>query len=125
MDNGIKPIQRPPSVLDGLLNGHKLDVRAHQRTYEGAYTRTAIGALSFAILILKLFSKEFLPVGTVYSIYGSILFFIGVVNMGSLDVYYNPEKDMQMYKTGGNTVILLLAISLTCYIVLFILMCRM
>ncbi|MDL2082336.1 hypothetical protein QNN03_38660, partial [Streptomyces sp. GXMU-J15] len=48
--------ERQPSRLDVLTKDRKLDVRAHQRTYEGAYTRTALGCLSFAILVIKLFS---------------------------------------------------------------------
>ncbi|CAK7909078.1 hypothetical protein CAAN1_25S00408 [[Candida] anglica] len=117
--------QRLPSVLDVLSSGLKLDVRAHQRTYEGAYTRTAMGALSFSILIIKLFSKEFLPIGAAYTVYGSLLYFIGVVKSGTVDTYYNPEKDMQIYRTGGDTVLLLTLLSLASYLVLLVLVWRM
>ncbi|ODV69524.1 hypothetical protein HYPBUDRAFT_3496 [Hyphopichia burtonii NRRL Y-1933] len=116
---------RLPSRLDILSSGLKLDVRAHQRTYEGAFTRSAISSLSFAILIIKLFSKEFLPVGTVYTAYGCLLYFIGVVKAASVDIYYNPKKDMEMFKTSGDTVLLLSIISLASYIALFILVLRM
>ena len=66
---------RLPSRMDLFATNLKQDIRAHQRTYEGAYTRTAIGCLSFSILIIKLFSKEFLPIGTIYTIYGCLLYF--------------------------------------------------
>ncbi|CAH2352691.1 hypothetical protein CLIB1423_07S05336 [[Candida] railenensis] len=117
--------QRLPSRLDILSNGLKLDVRAHQRTYEGAYTRTAIGALSFSILIIKLFSKEFLPVGAVYTIYGCVLYFFGVFKSASVDVFYNPDKDMVLYKTGGDSVLLLTVVSLVSYLALLVLVWRM
>lgn len=117
--------QRLPSRLDILSNGLKLDVRAHQRTYEGAYTRTAIGALSFSILIIKLFLKEFLPVGAVYTIYGCVLYFFGVYKSASVDVFYNPDKDMVLYKTGGDSVLLLTIVSLVSYLALLILVWRM
>lgn len=116
--------ERLPSRLDPLSNGLQLDVRAHQRTYEGAYTRTAIGCLSFAIVIIKLFSKEFLPIGAIYTIYGSILYFIGVTKAATVDVYYNPEKDMEMYKTSGDTVVALSVISLVSYTTLLVLVLR-
>ncbi|WEJ93531.1 hypothetical protein PSN45_000996 [Yamadazyma tenuis] len=68
---------RRPTRLDLFENNQKLDIRAHQRTYEGAYTRTAIGSLAFSIMIIKLFSKEFLPIGTIYTLYGMVVFIIG------------------------------------------------
>jgi len=122
----IRPtVSKLPTRLDILSSGHKLDVRAHQRTYEGAYTRSAIGCLSFSILIIKLFSKEFLPIGIVYTIYGSLLYFIGLSKAPSIDIYYNPDKDMEMYKTCGNTVLLLTVISLVSYLVLLVLILRL
>lgn len=117
--------KRLPSVIDGLPNGLQLDVRAHQRTYEGAYTRSSLGSLTFAILVIKLFSLEFLPLGIVYTIYGCLLYFIGVYKAASVDFYYNPERDMTQYKTSGNTVLLLTGISLASYISLLVLILRM
>lgn len=121
----LPPRERLPSRLDILSNGHKLDVRAHQRTYEGAYTRTAIGCLSFSILIIKLFSTEFLPIGTVYTAYGCLFYFIGVVKAHSVDIFYNPKKDMEMFKTSGDSVLLLSVISLASYVALLVLIVRM
>ncbi|ODQ79330.1 hypothetical protein BABINDRAFT_161740 [Babjeviella inositovora NRRL Y-12698] len=40
-------LARRPSTFELFANNQKLDVRAHQRTYEGAYIRSSIGALSF------------------------------------------------------------------------------
>lgn len=114
MDEHPHP-QRAASRIDGLSDNLKLDVRAYQRTYEGAYTRTAIGCLSFAIVIIKLFSKEFLVIGTVYTIYGSLLYFMGVAKSYSVDTYYDPDKKMEMFKTGGNSVLTLSLISLASY----------
>lgn len=117
----LEPIlrERQPSRIDVLTRDRKLDVRAHQRTYEGAYTRTALGCLSFAILVIKLFSKEFLPIGVVYTAYGSILYFLGLAKAASVDIFYNPKKDMAMYRTAGNSVLLLTAISLASYVAIF------
>lgn len=118
-------ISRLNSRLDDLSNGLKLDVRAHQRTYEGAYTRTAISCLSFSIVIIKLFSPEFLPIGTVYTAYGCLLYFIGVVKAGSVDTYYNPEKGTEEFKTAGDSVLILTAISLASYLAMLVLVLRL
>lgn len=40
-----------------------LDYRAIQRTFDGAYARTALGQLCYAIVILRLFQPKFFYVG--------------------------------------------------------------
>lgn len=119
------PMLRRPLTLNFFANNQKLDIRAHQRTYEGAYLRLAIGALLFLILILKLFSKEFLPVGTVYTCYGTLLFAIGVHRANHVDVYYLPLEDATLFHTAGGTVWLLTVISLASYVTLLVLVARL
>jgi hypothetical protein len=36
-----------------------VELRARQRTYHGAYLRTALGALGYALVVLKLFDRRF------------------------------------------------------------------
>lgn len=36
-----------------------VELRARQRTFDGAYTRTAIGTLGYTIVVLKLFDERF------------------------------------------------------------------
>lgn len=115
------PLLRRVSRLDALSKDHKLDVRAHQRTYDGSYTRAAIGCLSFSVLVIKLFSKEFLLIGTIYTIYGSILYCIGVINLRHVHRYYDYRNHMDYFVTSGNSVLLLTIISLISYVLLFVL----
>lgn len=110
-----------PTKLDAFEDNLKLDIRAHQRTYDGAYSRTAIGSLAFSMLIIKLFSREFLPIGTIYTIYGCVVFLIGMVKAKSVDFYYNPTKNKEYFKTSSNSIILLGSVSLICYVILFVL----
>lgn len=117
---------RTYSTIEALTSSdQKLDVRAHQRTYEGAYTRTALAALSFSIMVVKLFSSEFLPIAMVYTIYGSLLYFVGVSKAGSVEIYYNSENDNEEFITGASTVLLLTFISLSSYIVILVLVLRL
>lgn len=120
-----EPIGRKQSRIDDLDQGLKLDVRAHQRTYEGAYLRTAISCLSFSIVIIKLFSLEFLPIGTAYTAYGCLLFFMGVVKAGTVDTYYNAEKDTVEFRTAGDSVLMLTTISLASYVAMLVLVLRL
>lgn len=118
-------LERLHSRLDDLSSGLKLDVRAHQRTYEGAYTRTAISCLSFSVVVVKLFSAEFLPIATVYTAYGCLLYFFGVIKAGSVDTYYNKDKNEEEFRTAGDSVLLLTSISLATYLALLVLVLRL
>lgn len=75
--------------------------------------------------MIKLFSSEFLPIGTVYTVYGCLLYFIGVVKAATVDTYYNPEKDMEEFKTAGDLVLLLTGISLASYVAMLVLVLRL
>jgi len=35
------------------------EIRARQRTFHGAYNRTALGTLGYAVVILRLFDSKF------------------------------------------------------------------
>lgn len=60
-----------PLSFTRLFSGHRRDsyictdddelveLRAYQRTYNGAYVRTALGILSYALTVLKLFDPKF------------------------------------------------------------------
>ncbi|KZS95681.1 hypothetical protein SISNIDRAFT_452339 [Sistotremastrum niveocremeum HHB9708] len=50
-----------------------VELRARQRTFEGAYARTAFGTLSYAILVLKLFDRRFYKIGLLYTILSAML----------------------------------------------------
>lgn len=112
-----------PNTLIALTEGLKLDVRAHQRTYDGAYTRTAVQCLTFAMLIIKLFSTEFIFVGIVYTAYACFIYFVGVYNAKRVDFYYKPGN--AVFKTAGNTVWALLIVSFICYLMLLALILKM
>ena len=42
------------------------EIRAAQRTFEGAYIRTALGQFSFALVVLKIFTSEFYGIGALF-----------------------------------------------------------
>ncbi|ODV83597.1 hypothetical protein CANARDRAFT_202869 [[Candida] arabinofermentans NRRL YB-2248] len=140
-DEIIHPIQRKPSRLVYLeTSAQKLDIRAHQRTYQGAYVRTCLGTLSFSLIVLKLFSKEFFPIGLVFNCYGLLLCLISHLRSTDIDLYFinfgdsdwklkyevgeieNDGSVDHYFKTSGNYVIWLTLISFFCYLALFILL---
>lgn len=42
-----------------------VEIRAAQRTFEGAYIRTSLSQFSFALIVLKIFTSEFYSIGIV------------------------------------------------------------
>merc|ERR1711964_334167 len=50
-------LHRARSVV--LTAQELVEIRAAQRTFEGAYIRTALGQFSFALVVLKIFTAEF------------------------------------------------------------------
>jgi hypothetical protein len=40
-----------------------VEIRAAQRTFEGAYIRTSLSQFSFALIVLKIFTSEFYSIG--------------------------------------------------------------
>ncbi|KAF8999852.1 hypothetical protein BDQ17DRAFT_1400660 [Cyathus striatus] len=51
-----------------------VELRARQRTFHGAYSRTAISALCYALTILRLFDPSFHRIGLLFAILGGLLF---------------------------------------------------
>ncbi|KAK0457124.1 uncharacterized protein EV420DRAFT_1621180 [Desarmillaria tabescens] len=53
-----------------------VELRARQRTFHGAYSRSAMGNLGYALTILRLFDHRFYKVGLLFAILGCLLFII-------------------------------------------------
>nr|POE93060.1 hypothetical protein CFP56_64167 [Quercus suber] len=61
-------LHRARSVI--LSPQELVEIRAAQRTFEGAYVRTSLSQFSFALIVLKIFTSEFYSIGALFAIYG-------------------------------------------------------
>lgn len=136
----MNELTRRPSRITGLTKNQQLDIRAHQRTYQGAYIRTCIGVLSFSVLVMKLFSKDFASIGLVFQVYALILCLIGYFRGSNMDLYFvtgnskthwhydNGDNDNNIdkfyFQTSGHFVLILSSITISCFIVLLVLLAR-
>ena len=141
----------PPSRL--------VEIRAAQRTFEGAYMRTALGQFSFALIILKIFTSEFYAIGALFAVYGAAVMLVAIYrryeghrqfftsttpdndasstssderrrnpNDNVRDVVgegYDEPLPRKKFRTSGNSVALLAALSLAAYITLLVLTWRL
>ncbi|KAI8099224.1 uncharacterized protein BX664DRAFT_320724 [Halteromyces radiatus] len=108
---------RRQSVL--LTESELQDLRARQRTFEGAYWRTSLAAFSTGLLILKVFTREFYKIGITFFVFGLALLAIALWRRRTAgDVF-----DLSIpFRTSGNWVLLTTVATLATYIVLFILL---
>ncbi|TDL14686.1 hypothetical protein BD410DRAFT_796287 [Rickenella mellea] len=53
-----------------------VELRARQRTFEGAYARTALGNLGYSLAVLKLFDRRFYHIGLLYAVLAGLLFIL-------------------------------------------------
>jgi hypothetical protein len=78
-----------------LTSAELVEIRAAQRTFEGAYVRTAIGQFSFALVVLKIFTAEFYSIGALFAVYGAGILFISLFRrqQGQLTVMVQMYDD--------------------------------
>ena len=103
-----------------------VEIRAAQRTFEGAYIRTALGQFSFSLVILKIFTSEFYSIGALFAIYGAGVLLISLFRrqQGNKQFFSEIGEDglnQRKFRTSGNVVIILTALSIAAYACLLVL----
>lgn len=101
-------------------------MRAAQRTFEGAYIRTSVSQFSFALIVLKIFTAEFYSIGALFAVYGMGMLIIGVFRrqQGNKQFFSEIGDDglnRKKFRTSGNAVVVLTALSIAAYICLLVL----
>ncbi|EJF60169.1 hypothetical protein BD309DRAFT_973852 [Dichomitus squalens] len=85
-----------------------VELRARQRTFDGAYSRTAMGNLGYALTILRLFDRRFYKIGVLYTASAGMIFVIAFIRQRHsrhdfADKYKNPAACGSAIKTVGQT----------------------
>ncbi|KAL9101527.1 MAG: hypothetical protein Q9163_003223 [Psora crenata] len=111
-------LHRARSVI--LTNEELVEIRAAQRTFEGAYIRTALGQFSFSLVILKIFTAEFYSIGALFAIYGAGILLISLFRrqQGNKQFFSETGEDglnRRRFRTSGNVVVVLTALSIAAY----------
>ncbi len=106
------------------------EIRAAQRTFEGAYIRTAIGQFSFALVVLKIFTAEFYSIGALFATYGVGIMLVSLYRRyeGNRQFFSEMEDDgmgRKKFRTSGNAVVVLTALSFGAYVSLLVLTMRL
>ncbi|TID20052.1 hypothetical protein E2P81_ATG07358 [Venturia nashicola] len=109
-----------------LTSEELVEIRAAQRTFEGAYIRTALGQFSFALVVLKIFTSEFYAIGALFATYGAGILGISLFRrqQGNKQFFSEMGEDglhRKKFRTSGNVVSVLTALSIGAYISLLVL----
>ncbi|KAH8815275.1 hypothetical protein F5884DRAFT_663471 [Xylogone sp. PMI_703] len=117
-------LHRARSVV--LTASELVEIRAAQRTFEGAYIRTALGQFSFALVVLRIFTQEFYSIGALFAAYGAGILLVSMYRRyeGNRQFFSEVGEDglgRKKFRTSGNAVIVLTALSLGAYITLLVL----
>lgn len=109
--------------------------------------RTALSQFSFALIILKIFTSEFYPIGALFAAYGSAIMMVAVYRRyeGNRQFFdqkepgeeYFSESDgaggtvrrvrktvivHKKFRTSGNSIALLMVLSMSSYVVLLVML---
>jgi hypothetical protein len=104
--------------------------------------RTALSQFSFALVVTRIFNAEFYSIGALFAVYGGAVMLVAVYRRyegnrqffeqeeetDSSDSDGNPHTHTVLrkkFRTSGNTVALLMALSLGAYVTLLVLLCRL
>ncbi|KAI8059590.1 hypothetical protein BC940DRAFT_313477 [Gongronella butleri] len=117
MDTKLVRGHRRASVF--LTESELQDLRARQRTFEGAYWRTSLAAFSTGLLILKVFTREFYKIGITFFAFGLALLAIALWRRRTAGDVFDLTVP---FRTSGNWIILTTIVTLASYIVLFTLL---
>ena len=103
-----------------LTDEELVEIRAAQRTFEGAYVRTALGQFSFALVVLKIFTSEFYSIGALFAVYGTGILLTSLLRrqQGNRQFFSEIGDDglnQRKFRTSGNVVVVLTALSVAAY----------
>ncbi|KAI7644412.1 alpha/beta-hydrolase, partial [Hortaea werneckii] len=121
-------LHRARSVI--LSPQELVEIRAAQRTFEGAYIRTSLGQFSFSLVVLKIFTAEFYSIGALFAVYGAGVLAVSAFRrmQGNRQFFSEIGEDglsRKRFRTSGNVVVLLTSLSAAAYVCLLVLTLRL
>lgn len=122
-----------------LMPDELVEIRAAQRTFEGAYIRTSLSQFSFALVVLKIFTSEFYSIGALFAVYGAGVLAVSAYRRQQGNRQFFTETEFgpgggrgaddgvgrKKFRTSGNVVLLLTGLSCAAYVSLLVLVLRL
>ncbi|GAA5844744.1 hypothetical protein JCM3766R1_005263 [Sporobolomyces carnicolor] len=122
-----------------------IELRARQRTFGGAYERSALGNLGYALLVLKIFNPDFAKIGLLYVILSILLLLIAQYRrrrsdhdfadvhrpsaLSATDPGELPKASERIwgreFRTSGDMVVLIVLTCTALYVAMFVLILKL
>lgn len=112
-----------PSEIGVLPKSVRQDIRASYRTFEGTYARAFFSEISLALLILRLFAKEYVPVALVLTIHAILNICFALYHSFRVEREFEASS-FKKFITGGRLVAINSAFTIGSYIALIIIIAR-
>ena len=88
--------------------------------------RTSLSQFSFALVVLKIFTSEFYSIGALFAVYGVGVLLVSAYRRQQGNKQFFTEtghggEDRKKFRTSGNVVVVLTALSIAAYVTLLVL----
>ncbi|KAK9457987.1 hypothetical protein V1511DRAFT_491412 [Dipodascopsis uninucleata] len=117
MESNLRRRKHDDMLVD---NTEIIDVRAYQRTYEGAYLRTAMLEVTLSLSIIRVFDIEFYPIGAAFAVIGFAFMAIGLLRRLQTNRFHLKIKPQRYVLTAGNMVLGMTIVCVLAYIAMFV-----
>ncbi|KAG0292201.1 hypothetical protein BGZ96_004435 [Linnemannia gamsii] len=95
-----------------------VEIRARERTFDGAYWRTAMKSFSMGMIIIRLFTQSFFKIGIIFVAFGMAMLGISVLRRKAAGDVFDQR---QPFETSGFWVMVTTGVTTVTYIVMFVL----
>ncbi|KAG9061103.1 hypothetical protein KI688_007732 [Linnemannia hyalina] len=95
-----------------------VEVRARERTFDGAYWRTAMKSFSMGMIIIRLFTKSFYKIGIIFVAFGMAMLGISVLRRKAAGDVFDQRKP---FETSGFWVAVTTGVTTVAYVIMFVL----
>ncbi|KAF9086989.1 hypothetical protein BGX29_008404 [Mortierella sp. GBA35] len=92
-----------------------VEVRARERTFDGAYWRTAMKAFSMGMIILRLFTASFYKIGIIFVAFGMAMLGISVLRRKAAGDVFDQRKP---FETSGFWVLVTTLVTTVTYVLI-------
>ncbi|KAI1302183.1 hypothetical protein EDD11_005649 [Mortierella claussenii] len=92
-----------------------VEIRARERTFDGAYWRTAMKSFSTGMIILRLFTKAFYKIGIIFVAFGMALLCISVLRRKAAGDVFDQRKP---FETSGFWIMMTTFVTTIAYLIL-------
>ncbi|KAF9953014.1 hypothetical protein BGZ72_005765 [Mortierella alpina] len=99
-----------------------VEIRARERTFDGAYWRTAMKAFSMGMIIVRLFTKSFYKIGIIFVAFGMAMLGISILRRKAAGDVFDQR---QPFETSGFWVLITTLVTSVTYIIMFVMIMRM